>query len=415
MDKAETSQIDFENMLAVFYDNVSGLSLNERQSRLVAAKFAIGYGHGGIVKVSKASGLSRKTIEKGVRELRDSPSCQGLPEERSRHPGGGRKKEKDKHPELLEILQKILDGNTYGDPMRVLFHTSVSTYKAAEMINKQYGISVSEDTVSRLMEELGYSKQLNQKTMQLGEGHPDRDMQFEFINRLARKFMDGGMPVISVDCKKKENIGNFKNCGKEYRPIKDPRKVLDHDFPVPELGKVAPYGIYTLNDNTGFINLGTSKDTAEFAVQSIRCWWGHIGQKRFPNAKQLYITCDGGGSNGSRVRLWKHELAIFSEETGLDIYVSHFPPGTSKWNKVEHRLFCYISKNWSGKPLVDIETVVKLIGSTTTKTGLKVSCEVDDHVYESSIKISDEEFEKIDIEKSGICGTWNYCIKGFKW
>ncbi len=218
-----------------------------------------------------------------------------------------------------------------------------------------------------------------------------------------------------MDCKKKENIGNFKNCGTEYRPVKNPRKVLDHDFPVPELGKVAPYGIYTLNDNTGFINLGTSKDTAEFAVQSIRCWWKHIRQGRFPGAKQLYITCDGGGSNGSRVRLWKHELAVFSEETGLEIYVSHFPPGTSKWNKVEHRLFCYITKNWSGKPLVDIETVVKLIGSTTTKTGLKVSCKVDDHVYESSIKISDEEFEKIDMEKSEICGTWNYCIRGFKW
>lgn len=414
MDKATTAQTNFENLLAVFYDNVSELSLSERQSRLVAAKFAMGYGHGGIVKVAKASGLSRKTIEKGVHELRDGPFNQKLSENRSRRPGGGRKKEEDKHPELPEILQSILDGNTYGDPMRTLFHTSISTYKAAAILRDEYGISVSEDTVSRLMEELGYSKQLNQKARQLGKQHPDRDKQFEFINRQARNFMDEGVPVISVDCKKKENIGNFKNCGGEYRPIKNPRQVLDHDFPIPELGKVAPYGIYTLNDNTGFINLGTSRDTAEFAVRSIRCWWKHIGQERYPDAKQLYITCDGGGSNGSRVRLWRHELAKFSEETGLEIYVSHFPPGTSKWNKVEHRLFCYITKNWSGKPLVDIETVVKLIGSTTTKTGLKVSCEVDKHIYESSIKISDEEFEKIDIEKSEVCGAWNYCIKGFK-
>ena len=228
-------------------------------------------------------------------------------------------------------------------------------------------------------------------------------------------FLDSGVPVISVDCKKKENIGNFKNDGGEYRPVKHPRKVLDHDFPLPELGKVAPYGIYSINDNTGFVNLGTSKETAEFAVQSIRSWWKYIGEKSFPDARQIYITCDGGGGNGSRVRLWKYELAKFAEETGLSIYVSHFPPGTSKWNKIEHKLFCYITKNWSGIPLIDIETVVCLIGSTTTKTGLKVTCQVDERNYETAIKVPDEDFARIDMEPNIICSSWNYCIRGFKW
>lgn len=409
-----TSAVVFEQMLITFYSDAANLNLSERQSRLIAAKFAIGYGHGGIVKVAKASGLSRKTIEKGVRELKEDTLFQ-IPEGRCRRSGGGRKKEKEKYPELTDALQRILDGNTYGDPGRVLFHTSISTYKAAAILSSEYGINVSEDTVSRLMEELGYSKQLNQKTMQLGEEHPDRNTQFEFINKQANMFLEGGIPVISVDCKKKENIGNFKNVGGEYRPVKNPRKVLDHDFPFPELGKVAPYGIYSLNNNTGFVNLGTSKETAEFAVQSIRLWWKHVGEEHFPNAKQLYITCDGGGSNGSRVRLWKYELAKLAEETGLSIYVSHFPPGTSKWNKIEHKLFCYITKNWSGKPLIDIETVVCLIGSTTTKTGLKVSCQVDERNYETAIKVSDEDFARIDMESSTICSSWNYCIKGFKW
>lgn len=409
-----SNAIVFEQMLNTFYNNSVNLGLSERQNRIIAAKFAISYGHGGIVKVAKASGLSRKTIEKGVHELKGDTSSQ-VPEGRSRRSGGGRKNEKEKHPGLADALQRILDGNTYGDPTRILFHTSVSTYKAAAILSSEYGIDVSEDTVSRLMEELGYSRQLNQKTMQLGKQHPDRNTQFEFINRQANMFLDGGIPVISVDCKKKENIGNFKNTGGEYRPVKNPRKVLDHDFTLPELGKVAPYGIYSLNDNTGFVNLGTSKETAEFAVQSIRLWWKHVGEERFPKAKQIYITCDGGGSNGSRVRLWKYELARFSEETGLSVYVSHFPPGTSKWNKIEHRLFCYITKNWSGKPLIDIETVVRLIGSTTTKTGFKVSCQVDERNYETAIKVSDEDFARIDMESSTTCDSWNYCIKGFKW
>lgn len=409
-----TNAIVFEQMLASFYSNAANLDLSERQTRLIAAKFAIGYGHGGIVKVAKASGLSRKTIEKGVREIKENTACQ-IPGGRSRRSGGGRKKEEEKHPEIIDALRCILDGNTYGDPGRVLFHTSISTYKAANILSLDYGINVSEDTVSRLMEELGYSKQLNQKMMQLGEQHPDRNTQFEFINGQAKRFLDSGVPVISVDCKKKENIGNFKNDGGEYRPVKYPRKVLDHDFPLPELGKVAPYGIYSLNDNTGFVNLGTSKETAEFAVQSIRLWWKYIGEKSFPDAKQIYITCDGGGSNGSRVKLWKYELAKFAEETGLSIYVSHFPPGTSKWNKIEHKLFCYITINWSGIPLIDIETVVCLIGSTTTKTGLKVTCQVDERNYETAIKVSDEDFARIDIEPNLICSSWNYCIKGFKW
>ena len=234
------------------------------------------------------------------------------------------------------------------------------------------------------------------------------------INKTAQEFINSGDPVISTDTKKKELVGNFKNNGTEYRPMKDPRKVLDHDFPLPGLGKVAPYGVYLVNKNTGFVNLGSDHDTSAFAVESIRRWWNIVGQPTFPDAKRLYINCDGGGSNGWRVRLWKYELALLAEETGLEIHVSHFPTGTSKWNKVEHRLFCYITKNWAGKPLIDIDTIVSLISSTTTKNGLTVKCVVDTNTYPIGLKATYEMISRIDIETTGPNESWNYIICGFK-
>ena len=272
----------------------------------------------------------------------------------------------------------------------------------------------SHTLVASLLSEMGYSRQVNQKMIQLGKPHPDRDAQFQFINRKSEEFLSLGLPVISVDCKKKENLGNFKNNGQEYRPKGEPRHTYDHDWLIKELGKVAPYGVYVLNDNTGFVNVGQSADTAEFAGESISRWWHYIGEENFPGAKKLYVVCDGGGSNGCRVRLWKYVLAVFAEFYGLEVHVSHLPPGTSKWNKVEHRLFSYISKNWAGKPLIDIQTVVSLIASTSTKTGLKVVCQPDNNVYLRGVAITDEEFARILLEPVGDFGNWNYIIRGFK-
>ena len=284
----------------------------------------------------------------------------------------------------------------------------------AGLLAERYGILVSHTVVSSVLEEIGYSKQANRKMLQAGKTHPDRDAQFRYINETSKEYMGEGIPVISIDCKKKENIGNFKNAGQEYRPKKDPRKVFDHDFLIKALGHVAPYGIYDIDKNTGFINLGTSHDTAEFAVNSIYQWWLHIGKETYPDAKRLYITCDGGGSNGSRIHLWKAQLAALAEKTGVEIHVSHLPPGTSKRNKIEHRLFCYISKNWAGYPLIDIETVIKLIGSTTTETGLKVKCILDENTYQTGIHVDDEQYNNILIERIEPMGNWNYIIKGYK-
>jgi hypothetical protein len=246
--------------------------------------------------------------------------------------------------------------------------------------------------------------------LQKGEANPDRNAQFEYINKTANEFLEAGEPVISVDTKKKENIGNFKNNGREYQPKGEPRKVLDHDFPIEKLGKIAPYGVYNVNNNIGFVNVGTSHDTSEFAVESISRWWETVGKHTFSNAKKLYITCDCGGSNGNRVRMWKYQLQQFADRTHLEVQVSHFPPGTSKWNKVEHRLFCYISKNWQGKPLVDIQTAIDLIGSTRTTKGLKVICVRDDTEYKLAKKVSDDDFKAINIKKLTLFESWNYLI-----
>ena len=265
-------------------------------------------------------------------------------------------------------------------------------------------------TISIMLDSMDYSKQQNQKMLQVGEQHPDRNAQFEHINDTAAEYIKAGVPVISVDTKKKENIGNFKNNGQEYCHKKNPRKVLDHDFPIEELGKIAPYGVYNLNNNTGFVNVGTSHDTSEFAVESISRWWETVGKHTFSNTNKIYITADAGGSNGYRLRMWKYQLQQLADRTGLEIEVSHFPPGTSKWNKVEHRLFCYVSKNWQGKPLVDVQTAVNLIGSTQTNTGLKVICVRDDTEYLLAKKVSDEDFKSISISKILPFEVWNYKI-----
>ena len=383
--------------------------LDERQRRIFLAAEAQTYGRGGITRVCEITGAAPFTIRQGIAEINseEAPAA----DSRLRAPGGGRKKLEASMPDLNDHILQIVDGATYGDPEKVLSYTTLSLRSIQEKLQQQFGEKISFRSIGTILDNLGYSKQTNQKMLQVGEPHPDRNQQFEFINNKAARFLKQGLPVISVDTKKKENIGNFKNNGQEYRKSGDPRKVWDHDFPIPELGKVAPYGVYVLNDNTGFINLGTDHDTAEFAAESILRWWMSIGKNTFPNADKIYINCDNGGSNGSRLRLWKYELQQLANVTGIEINVSHFPPGTSKWNKIEHRLFCYISKAWQGQPLIDIETVVDLISNTTTSKGLKVTCQVDTNKYELKQKVTDEEFEKINLHPSRTLGSWNYIIK----
>jgi len=304
----------------------------------------------------------------------------------------------ENYPDIEEAVHKIVDGSTYGNPERILSYTTESLRKIEGEL-KSRNINVSYKTIGKILDSMGYSKQANQKMLQIGEPHPDRNAQFEHINKTAAEYLRAGDPVISVDTKKKENIGNFKNNGQEYRNKKDPRKVLDHDFPLEELGKITPYGVYSLNNNTGFVNVGTNHDTSEFAVESISRWWETVGKHTFPGKKRIYINCDSGGSNGYKVRMWKYQLQEFATRTGLEVEVSHFPRGTSKWNKVEHRLFCYITQNWKGKPLVDVQTAVDLIGSTRTTTGLRIICVRDDTEYKLAQKVSDEDFEAIPIRK----------------
>jgi hypothetical protein len=381
--------------------------LDERQWRLYLANEAVSAGYGGVSKVSRISGVSRTTITKGIEEL-ESAEAKTIAG-KVRKSGGGRNYVEDKYPEIEEEIRKLIDGSTYGNPERVLSYTTESLRKIEHKLKLQ-GINVSHETVGKVLESMGYSKQANQKMLQVGEPHPDRNAQFEHINKTAAKYLDVGTPVISVDTKKRENIGNFKNNGKEYRHKKAPRKVLDHDFPIKELGKISPYGVYNLNNNTGFVNVGTSHDTSEFAVESISRWWETVGKHTFPHNKKIYINCDCGGSNDYRRRMWKYQLQQFADRTGLEIEVSHFPPGTSKWNKIEHRLFCYISKNWQGKPLVDVQTAIDLISSTRTNTGLEVICVRDDTEYELAKKVSDEDFKSILIEKILPFASWNYKI-----
>jgi len=380
--------------------------LDERALRRYLAIEANGLGHGGITDVSNLTGVSRTTITRGIKEL-ENESAEKIV--RIRKKGGGRKKVIDSQIGIEKQLNDLLESNTVGNPENPLKWTAKSLRNLADALENA-GFKVSHDTVGKILVNLGYSLQMNKKCLQVGSMHPDRNAQFEYINNKSKLFIADKQPVISVDTKKKELIGNFKNNGAEYSKKHMPTKVLDHDFPLEELGKVNPYGIYDINENIGFVNLGTSKDTAEFAVESILRWWNTLGKHTYPNAKKLYINCDGGGSNGSRVRLWKKQLQEFANITGLEIHVSHFPAGTSKWNKIEHKMFCFISKNWRGKPLISIETTIDLISSTTTTKGLKIKCVRDNTCYELGKTVSDEEFEAINILKDDFHGEWNYSI-----
>jgi hypothetical protein len=325
-----------------------------------------------------------------------------------RRPGGGRKKLSEKDPSILEDLKLILEPATMGDPMRSIRWISKSFAKMTATL-REFGHVVGKTVVGRLVGQLGYSRQSNRKTLD-GGNHPDRDAQFEFIDATAQEFIAAGQPVLSVDTKKKENVGQFKNTGSDYRPKGCPEAVNVHDFVDKELGKAIPYGVYDIGENSGWVSVGINNDTSEFAVNAIRRWHAVMGRERYPTATKLFITADGGGSNGSRVRLWKKELQGLADELGIEIVVCHYPPGTSKWNKIEHRMFCHITQNWRGKPLVDRMTVVELIGATTTKTGLTVRCELDEKHYEKGIKISDEEMDELNIIRNSFHPEWNYTI-----
>jgi transposase len=393
--------------MQILWDSMKA-QLSEIQRRQYAAALAKAHGYGGATAVHKMTGISLNTITAGKKELEGKSD---LESGRVRKAGGGPKWLEGKHPNIRERVREIVDGSTYGDPQRVLSWTTESLRSIQKTLLEEHGISASHVTVGAILEDLGYSKQANQKMLQVGKPHPDRNAQFEEINRKAKAFIDSGEPVISVDTKKKENNGNFKNPGREYRRNENPRKVLDHDFPIKELGKISPYGVYNLNHNIGFVNVGNSHDTAEFAAESIFRWWKAVGEHTFQCATKLLITCDCGGSNSSRTKMWKYQLAQLAEQMGIEIHVCHFPPGTSKWNKVEHRLFCYISKNWQGRPLIDIETAINLIGATTTGFGLRVICQRDDTVYELKKTVSDEEFESINMYRIAPFENWNYLFR----
>ena len=381
--------------------------LNEKQRRLFLASCANALGRGGVRRVCETSGVTAHTVIKGKKELENVTE---ILNNRVRRNGGGRKKIEEIYPGLPHWVESTVADQTYGNPENPLAWTTKSLRKIQEAILSEHGVCVAFKSIAKILHNLGYSLQSNRKMLQIGESHPDRNAQFEHINNTAKCFMEEGQPVISVDTKKKELIGNYANKGKEYRPEKDPRLTYDHDFPGDKLIKVAPYGVYVLNDNTAFVNLGTSHDTSEFAVEGISRWWETVGKNTFADAKKLMINCDCGGSNGYRTRLWKAQLQEFADRTNLEIWVSHFPPGTSKWNKVEHRLFCYISANWKATPLIDIQTVVQLISNTTTAKGLRVICQRDDNIYPLKQKVSDDDFQKLSIRKISPHGEWNYII-----
>ena len=379
--------------------------LNEHQLRLLAAAMAETIGYGGISIVSKETGISRPTITLGCEELKYP---ENIITNRVRKEGGGRKKTVDLDPKLKEDLNKLIEPVTFGDPESPLRWTCKSVRTLSDELNR-IGHKTSHRMVAELLHEMGYSLQTNRKTIE-ETSHPDRNEQFEYINQKAKNYQLENQPVISVDTKKKELVGDFKNNGQELRPKGNPEKVRVHDFEIPELGKINPYGVFDIFNNIGWVNVGIDHDTAAFAVESIRRWWYCMGHDLYPNALSLLITADSGGSNGSRIKLWKLELQKLANETGLSISVSHLPPGTSKWNKIEHRLFAYISQNWRGKPLISHEVIVNLIAATTTKTGLQVKCHLDTNIYPKGIKVSDEEMASINIQRDSFHGDWNYVI-----
>ena len=380
--------------------------LDERGRRVWAAAEAEALGYGGQSIVAKATGLARITLyREGLRQVSDQGP---YPQERIRNPGGGRKKLTEQEPTMLSALEALVEPTTRGDPENPLRWTCLSTRQLSAALQKQ-GYRIGRQTVATLLEELGYSLQGNQKTKE-GSSHPDRDAQFRYIHGRVKEFQSRGQPVVSVDTKKKELVGDFKNGGKEWRPAGNPEPVRVYDFVDKALGKANPYGVYDPVANVGWVSVGVDHDTAEFAVETLRRWWEKMGRLRYPTATELLVNADGGGSNGTRVRLWKVALQRLADETGLRITVCHFPPGTSKWNKIEHRMFSYISLNWRGKPLISHEVIVNLIAGTTTRTGLKIQAELDTNLYPKGIQVTDKELEKVQIQKADFHGEWNYTI-----
>ena len=386
-----------------------GPVMDERMRRQWAATEAQTYGWGGLSAVSDATGMSRNTVRKGIAELKvRKKSRKVVVETRLRRKGGGRKRLTETDPGLLDALKFLVDPATRGDPMSALRWTCKSTAHLARELTRQ-AHPVGAWTVGALLRADGYSLQSNHKTRE-GAKHPDRNAQFEHINTMVKRLQQRGQPVISVDTKKKELVGPFKNGGREWRPKGEPEEVEMHDFPDPDLGKVIPYGVFDLSQNEGWVSVGIDHDTAQFAVQAIGRWWKKMGCKRYPTARELLITADGGGSNGSRSRLWKVALQKLAVRLAMPIHVCHFPPGTSKWNKIEHRMFCHITQNWRGRPLVSHEVIVNLIANTTTQAGLKIRAELDRGSYPIGIKITDAELSELNLHLAKFHGDWNYTL-----
>jgi hypothetical protein len=380
--------------------------LDERGRRRFAAAEARSAGRGGVTAVAKITGVARSTIGRALKELRGEAPPQ--PRDRVRRPGGGRKPLTTIDPTLLPDLQDLVDPVTRGDPMAPLRWTAKSLSKLAAEL-QALGHRVSPNVVAKLLRQLGFSLQANRKTRE-GANHPDRDAQFEYINRQTKAALAADAPAISVDTKKKELVGDFKNGGREYHPKGRPEEVRVHDFKIPELGRASPYGVYDIGDNTGWVSVGMDHDTGSFAVNAIRRWWQTMGRERYPTTESLLINADGGGSNGARLRLWKYELQNLADELGLTITVCHLPPGTSKWNKIEHRLFSFITQNWRGRPLVSYQTIVQLIAATTTKSGLAVKSELDTNTYPAGVKITDAQMSQLNLQRHDFHGDWNYTI-----
>lgn len=385
-------------------------ALDERSRRLWAATEASELGHGGMVAVAHATGLSERTIRRGYHDLQSLTPVRGPSPGRLRRQGGGRKPLQTQDPALIVALEALVEPTTRGDPMSPLRWTCKSTRKLAQALTS-HGHAISHTTVAHLLTALGYSVQRTRKTQE-GRAHRDREAQFHYINRQVQAFQKAGQPVISVDAKKKELVGDFTMAGQEYQPQGHPEPVRIHDFPDPGLGNVCPYGVYDMTANTGWVSVGMDHDTAQFAVTSIRRWWAPMGQALYPAARKVLIPAEGGGSNASRSRLWKVELQGLADETGLRIHVCHFPPGPSKWNKIEHRMFCHITENWRGRPLLDHAVIVQLIGNTTTTTGLAIQAELDLKVYPTGIAISDQQMKALHLSRAKFHGKdWNDIIK----
>jgi len=396
---------DAERIQQVFQDLEP--VMDERMRRLLAAALARTYGYGGVTLVATATGVARSTLHRGLEELAQPPPTPAQPQ-RIRRPGGGRKRLTQQDPTLSTALEALVEPMTRGDPQSPLRWTCKSLRKLTAELRRQ-GHRVSPPRVAEMLRAMKYSLQANRKTRE-GASHPDRNGQFEHINARTQAFQERGEPVISVDCKKKELVGDYKNGGREWHPQGTPEAVRVHDFVDPTLGKAIPYGVYDLAANHGWVNVGKDHDTAEFAVESIRRWWRQMGSQAYPTAKELLIMADGGGSNSSRGRLWKVALQQLADETGLSISVCHFPPGTSKWNKIEHRMFCHITENWRGRPLISHEVIVNLIGNTQTQSGLSIRAGLDENSYPTRKQVSNEELAQVQIQRAEFHGDWNYTI-----